>query len=218
MDFTLGVNNMNLKKRFLLIIAILIVNGCSTLPHYKEGYRVSGLASWYGADFHGRRTSSGEIYDMHGLTAAHRTLPFGTILLVTDSESGRTVKVRVNDRGPFVSGRILDLSYGAAKALGIVNKGVAKIEMEVLSLMADRGLFLVQLGTFSVQENADRVKQRAEKQYETVYIESTGTDRHLYQVRVGPFGSRKEAESAARQFSVTTNGQEMLDPVVIRAN
>ena len=209
---------MNVKNLFLLAVIILVVSGCAAIPPYKQGYRTSGLASWYGSDFHGRKTANGETYDMYGLTAAHRTLPFGTVLRVTNPISGRAVDVRVNDRGPFVSGRILDLSYGAAQSLGTVGKGVTKVEMEIVSAVQDRAVFLVQLGTFSVPQNADRVKQKVEKFYQKVYIEPTGADRRLYRVRVGPFESRKEAESAARQLSVETNEQETLDPVVIRAN
>ncbi len=209
---------MNVKKWFLPVVLLLVINGCATIPPYKQGYRTSGLASWYGSDFHGKKTSNGETFDMYGLTAAHRTLPFGTLLRVTDPASGRTVNVRVNDRGPFVSGRILDLSYGAAQSLGTVGKGVTAVDIEVMNAVIDKGLFLVQLGTFSVPQNADRVKQRVEKSYQKVYIEPTGEDRRLYRVRVGPFGSRKEAESVAREFSVKTNRQETLDPVVVRAN
>ncbi|MBI3359468.1 MAG: septal ring lytic transglycosylase RlpA family protein [Nitrospirae bacterium] len=207
-----------MKKLFLFVVFILIINGCATVPAYKQGYRTSGLASWYGSDFHGKKTSSGETYDMYGLTAAHRTLPFGTMLRVTDPTSGRAVNVRVNDRGPFVPDRILDLSYGAAQSLGTVGRGVTAVAIEVVSLGLDRGVFLVQLGTFSVPENADRVKQKAEQYYRKVYIEPVEHDRRLYRVRIGPFESREEAESVARQFSIKTNGLETVDPVVIRAD
>jgi rare lipoprotein A len=94
--------------------------------------RFVGLASWYGQPHHGRSTASGERYDMYRLTAAHRTLPFGTRLRVTSVENGRSVVVRVNDRGPYVAGRLLDLSYGAAKTLEIVGDGVARVEVVIL--------------------------------------------------------------------------------------
>jgi len=99
----------------------------------QPGTRVVGLASWYGQRHHGRSTASGETYDMHRLTAAHRTLPFGTRLRVTSVENGRSVVVRVNDRGPHVAGRLLDLSFAAAKALGMVGNGVARVEVVVLA-------------------------------------------------------------------------------------
>jgi rare lipoprotein A len=98
----------------------------------EPGRRVVGFASWYGQWHHGRSTASGERYDMHRMTAAHRTLPFGTRLRVTSVENGRSIVVRVNDRGPHVAGRMLDLSYAAAKALGMVGNGVARVEVVIL--------------------------------------------------------------------------------------
>ena len=89
----------------------------------------SGLASYYGKEFHGRRCASGETFDMHALTAAHRTLPFGTIVKVTNDANGKSVQVRINDRGPFVADRIIDLSYAAAKAIGMLSVGPVKIEV-----------------------------------------------------------------------------------------
>jgi rare lipoprotein A len=114
-------------------LCLFVVSGCAVLiPHGDRGYRESGIASWYGGKFHGRKTANGETYDMYGLTAAHKTLPFGTLLRVTDIETGRFVHVRVNDRGPFVHGRIIDLSFGAAEWLGIGNKGVANVIIEIV--------------------------------------------------------------------------------------
>lgn len=98
------------------------------------------VASWYGEEFHGRPTSSGEVYDMYGLTAAHRTLPFGTKLRVTHPRNGRSVVVEINDRGPFVRGRDLDLSYGAAAELGMVVEGVAEVRIRRLGHVASSGV------------------------------------------------------------------------------
>ena len=95
-----------------------------------------GMASWYGAAHHGRRTASGEVFDMNRLTAAHRTLPFGTRLLVTNRDTSQSAEVRVNDRGPFVKGRILDVSYAAGRLLGAVGPGVIPVRVRVLSLPA----------------------------------------------------------------------------------
>jgi rare lipoprotein A len=92
---------------------------------------LSGAASWYGPGFHGRSTASGERFDMNKLTAAHRSLPFGTRMRVTNTRNDRSVHVRINDRGPFVGRRVLDLSHGAAKAIGMVDEGVASVKMEV---------------------------------------------------------------------------------------
>jgi rare lipoprotein A len=96
------------------------------------GWTETGIASWYGIPYDGRRTSSGEIFDMHALTAAHRTLPFNTWIEVTDLQSGKRVIVRINDRGPFIDGRIVDLSMGAADRLGIVRAGLAKVRLKVI--------------------------------------------------------------------------------------
>jgi peptidoglycan lytic transglycosylase len=98
----------------------------------EPGTRIDGLASWYGQQHQGLKTASGEAFDMNKLTAAHRTLPFGTRLRVTNVENGKSVVVRVNDRGPHVPGRVLDLSYRAAQALGITGSGVARVEVIVL--------------------------------------------------------------------------------------
>ena len=96
------------------------------------GEKMQGIASYYADDFHGKKTSNGETYDMYGLTAAHKTLPINTWIEVTNLSNGRTVIVRINDRGPFIEGRILDLSYGAAKVLNMLNKGLQEVEIEIL--------------------------------------------------------------------------------------
>lgn len=100
------------------------------------GYEETGQASWYGHPYHGRRTASGEIFDMHQMTAAHRTLPFGTWIVVENQTNGRRVKVRINDRGPFRSRRILDVSYAAARTLGAIGPGVIPIRLRVIGLPA----------------------------------------------------------------------------------
>ncbi|UCF09735.1 MAG: septal ring lytic transglycosylase RlpA family protein, partial [Candidatus Bipolaricaulota bacterium] len=97
-------------------------------PYYQVG-----IASWYGPGFHGRQTANGETYDMNGISAAHKSLPFGTVVRVVELETGRSVDVRINDRGPFVEGRIIDLSRGAAQRLGIVDKGITRVGLRILS-------------------------------------------------------------------------------------
>lgn len=112
----------------------LLMAGCSTRPPIskKPAYETVGLASYYGADFQGRKTASGELYNMYALTAAHRKLQFGTFVEVTNLKNGRQVKVRINDRGPFIKGRIIDLSYAAAKKIGMISKGVVKVRVRSL--------------------------------------------------------------------------------------
>ncbi|MFT5710559.1 MAG: rare lipoprotein A, partial [Halioglobus sp.] len=100
-----------------------------------RNYREQGIASWYGAKFHGRKTSNGEIYDLYAASAAHKSLPIPSYALVTNLDNGRSVVVRVNDRGPFHADRIIDLSYGAAVKLGYMNKGTARVEVEILNIV-----------------------------------------------------------------------------------
>ena len=124
------------------LAALALLAGCSravmTSPPVPPvvGREEVGMASWYGAPHHGRRTASGEVYDMHQLTAAHKTLPFGTRVLVTNRDTSQAAEVRVNDRGPFVEGRILDVSYAAARRLGAVGPGIIPVSVRILSLPA----------------------------------------------------------------------------------
>lgn len=112
-----------------LLSLVLFLLSCSTTP--KGTFFQEGYASWYGKKFHGRSTASGETYNMFEFTAAHKTLPFGTRVLVHSKRSGKTVEVRINDRGPFISGRVIDLSYAAAKELGIITIGQEGVELRV---------------------------------------------------------------------------------------
>ncbi|MDH5299528.1 MAG: septal ring lytic transglycosylase RlpA family protein [Desulfobulbaceae bacterium] len=171
-----------------------------------EGFIQDGVASWYGDPFHGRKTSNGEIYDMHGMTAAHKTLPMHTLLLVKNQENGSEAVVRVNDRGPFVKDRILDLSYAAAQKLGVLDKGTANVEIVALgeattSGEGDRkgahflphgdfrhGDFYVQIGAFVNQENANRLKEKMEKRGEKTEIQTYDDGSRIFyrvQVRAG---------------------------------
>lgn len=112
------------------------------MPRYKSGpppvrpgsrYVETGIASYYADEFHGRPTASGETYDMYGISAAHKTLPFGTVVRVKNLDNGKSLNVRINDRGPFIRGRIIDLSYGAAKTVGLIVPGTARVRIEVIS-------------------------------------------------------------------------------------
>ena len=128
------------RKRTYMWAAVIaggmVISGCAGLTKGQAdldiGMKERGIASWYGDDFHGWITASGEIYDMHALTAAHRTLPLGTIVRVTNVVNGRNVIIRINDRGPYVNGRILDLSYVAAKRLDMLHDGISAIQLEVV--------------------------------------------------------------------------------------
>jgi rare lipoprotein A len=158
-----------------------------------------GIASWYGHPYHGRPTASGEIYNMYDMTAAHRTLPFGTRVKVHDLENGREVTVRINDRGPFVEGRIIDLSYAAAQAMHMPS--MAQVRLEILGLGESglvAGVFAVQVGAFRDQSNAERLKERIESRFGPVIIQDFDRgDGVFYRVRVG----RESTEDAARSLA-----------------
>lgn len=123
-------------QSILLFTGCLIMTGCSVVPKgtvdLDLGIKERGIASWYGGGFNGQLTASGEIYDMEALTGAHRTLPLGTVLKVMNAENGKQVEVRINDRGPYVNGRILDLSYAAARRLGMIERGTSPVQLEVI--------------------------------------------------------------------------------------
>ena len=168
-----------------------------------QGFTETGIASWYGAKFHGRRTSNGEIYDMNALTAAHKTLPMNTHLLVSNLENGREITVRINDRGPFVRGRIIDLSNRAARELGMADQGLAKVRItalgEAISYLEDgrsrerfaatpdfeHGEFYVQVGAFTQRDNAERLQKRlAEWGRAAIVLEYDHGGQRFYRVQV----------------------------------
>ncbi|MDX1554513.1 MAG: septal ring lytic transglycosylase RlpA family protein [Xanthomonadales bacterium] len=154
-----------------------------TVMSSSRGYREVGTASWYGSKFHGRRTSSGEVYDMHLATAAHKSLPLPTYAEVTNLDNGRSVIVKVNDRGPFKGSRIIDLSYGAALRLGMIGTGTARVEVRAISPSDDRsGSRMVAAGSTGSQS-------------------STGsTDDHGLFLQMGAFRERDGAESLANEL------------------
>lgn len=120
------------REWMLYVIISITLVGLIVLYQVAGPYYEIGIASWYGPGFHGNYTANGEVYDMYGISAAHKTLPFGTIVRVVEIETGRSIVVRINDRGPFIEGRIIDLSRGAAEKLGIVEKGITKVGLRIL--------------------------------------------------------------------------------------
>ena len=201
-------------KRLLIISLILgLVWGCAhgrrgTIP--PQGKRVEvGWASWYGEPFHGRKTASGVVYDMYQLTAAHKTLPLGTRVMVTHLKNGNSVAVTVNDRGPFVKGRIIDLSYAAAQALGMAGEGVAQVRVEVVAaeLIAAspaQGLFTVQVGSFADRANAGKLMEELQQSHQDVYLQVLKTPENTYyRVRLGKFKTREEAYQLAVRLAKT---------------
>jgi len=133
----------------------------------------TGIASWYGAPYNNRRGSNGEIYDMHAMTAAHRTLPLGSIVRVTNIKTGSTALVRITDRGPFIPGRILDLSKAAAKKLDVYRAGLAEVRIEVLqspSPITSGGKWAVQIGAFEKEKQAREMADHLERRYHTARV------------------------------------------------
>ncbi|HSL82322.1 MAG TPA: septal ring lytic transglycosylase RlpA family protein [Thermoanaerobaculia bacterium] len=195
---------------FLLLVALLV--GCSGHRRPADAPRVveTGTASWYGGKFHGRLTANGERYDMHGMTAAHKTLPFGTVLEVRNLDNGKVCRVRVNDRGPFVRGRIVDVSYAAAQTLGMIGPGTARVELAVVpagpaapvlvavsgggacSLEAMTGSFTVQVGAFSESARAATLRDLLRSRFPDAEVRSDG---RWHRVQVGAFDERGAAES-----------------------
>ncbi len=168
------------------------------------GYTEEGIASWYGIPFHGRAAADGEIYDMETLVAAHRLMPFNTWLKVTNVSNGKTVNVRVIDRGPFVEGRILDLSKAAARAIDLLGPGIGQVRLEVIAAPADipsNDFYAVQIGAFAVYENAERVRVRYAQRFGTAEVAEKQGTVPLWRVLVGREPSIEAAQQLAKQLS-----------------
>lgn len=183
----------------------------------SAGYSERGIASWYGTKFHGRRTSSGEPYDIYKMTAAHKTLPLPTYARVTNLRNGRTIIVKINDRGPFHANRIIDLSYAAAAKLGILEYGTGLVEVEAIdpskpspqqapaTRQASSGepatLFL-QVGAFSNRGNAKRLEQRLQSSGlgDIHILEASNTSGPLYRVRIGPLATVDDADRVSNSL------------------
>lgn len=194
--------------RFVLILAALGPSaGCasrttprpvSQLPP-ATGWTEDGLASWYGGNdgFDGKPTASGEIYDSSLLTAAHRELPLGTVVEVTNLDNGKSVRVRINDRGPFVAGRVIDLSRAAAREIDLLGPGVGPVRLSVVvpgiahEIVSPSGRWAVQVGSFADRLRAERYAEQVRGTGHPVFLEPF---RGLSRVKVGPFDSRAEAE------------------------
>lgn len=189
--------------------------GKSPSTPVPQGYVEEGNASWYGIPFNGRRASNGEIYDMYKLTAAHRTLPFDTLVRVTNLNNGKSTTVRITDRGPFVENRIIDLSLAAAREIESVGPGVVPVRVEVLTPGIDPtgGYFTVQVGAFRDPANAQRLRDRLNLSYSPIFIQQYDSpEGTYYRVRVG----KVSGEDAARQFGDKLRDREGFTPFVVR--
>ncbi len=206
--------------KIFIIFLIIFISGCATKRSYYiyhaptkpmkayVGYQETGIASWYGSDFHGRPTASGEIYNMYAMTAAHKTLPLGTYVKVTNLENGRSVIVKINDRGPFVKGRIIDLTYAAAKKLGMAKKGIARVRITVVkspflyknSRFHYSRYYAVQIASFTIYSNAKSFKKILSRYFIKTYIKSTYVNgRKFYRVLIGNYRRRSSAEKILKK-------------------
>lgn len=222
------------RRSVSLLLVIIWINACTSAiqsppparPGHPKPYRVrgqwyqplphardfvqKGMASWYGKKFHGRRTSNGEIYNMYELTAAHKTLPLGTYVRVENLTNGKTVDLRVNDRGPFIRGRIIDLSYAGAKQIGMIGPGTASVKVVALGAPAPTpsagqgpkylpidyysGNFTFQVGAFTERDNAQRLVKKLDQDYHNAHmVPYFDGSRTFYRVRVGRSNSLETA-------------------------
>jgi rare lipoprotein A len=211
----------SLVTRHLLLVTVFILASCSSVRYQTRGDTGNGVATWYGQEFHGRTTASGERFNMYDLTCAHKEFPFGSVLEVTNTANGRSVKCTVNDRGPFVTGRDLDLSYAAAKEIGLIGPGQARVKIVYLGrdtsyvkevrYVASGGPYTVQVGSFKELDNALHLKTGLELKYKEVYITEAEIKKTThYRVRIGKFPRKEDAFGLAR-----TLAEEGYSPLVI---
>jgi rare lipoprotein A len=212
------------RARFTLVVLSLLVAACgkkkiktararpSPHPSGPTGQAVvgnieTGIASWYGHPYHGRQAADGEIYDMEKLVAAHRTLPFNTWVRVTNLNNSRTVDVRIIDRGPFVDGRIIDLSHAAAQAVEMIGTGIAQVRVEVIAAPQnpEPPIFGVQVGAFGNRANADRMVNDMQARYGSAKVISRQGNGTSWRVIVGRENSTEDAEALAVKIRSAEN-------------
>jgi rare lipoprotein A len=185
----------------------------SVPPDAKPIYSETGVASWYGPPYHNRRGSNGEVYDMNAATAAHRTLPLGSIVRVTNIKTGHSTLVRITDRGPFIEGRILDLSLAAAKKVDVWQAGLAEVKLEVMRAPASLdvgGRWAVQIGAFDDEVQASKLADHLERRYHTAKVQRFPSPTGDWWVRVRVLADdKKRAEEVARATQ-TTEGAVFL--------
>jgi len=215
--------------QFTLYALLLTVVSCAPAKHDIQQGKIAKfyvVASWYGDDFHGRPTSSGETFDMNALTCAHKEYPFGTKLKVTNTSNNKSVECIVNDRGPFIKGRDIDLSYAAAREIDLIAPGIAPVLIEILGRDASyirtvkvqsaekRGPFAIQIGAFSDSVNAVRLKVSLRLKYANAYIQEAEVKGAMwYRVRVGNFDQFSQAMETAERM-----GQEGYTALIVKAD
>ena len=179
----------------------------------KPIFEETGMASWYGAPYHNRRGSNGEVYDMNAMTAAHLTLPLGSIVRVTNLKTGNSAVVRITDRGPFVAGRIVDLSLAAAKALDVYLPGIAKVRLEVLQSPASLdtgGRWAVQVGSFTGEKAAAEMAKHLQRRYQTAQVLKFRSPVGVWWVRVRVLDDDRQRAIALAHETETAEGAVFL--------
>ena len=188
----------------------------------SEGAAVDGRASYYGDPYHGRATANGETFDKNKMTAAHRTLPFNTWVRVENQLNGRKVDVRINDRGPFVGGRLIDLSEGAAREIDMILSGVAPVRLEIIKeapaatggrAITEDVFYVIQLGAFENERGAQDLRRRFEPKYTGIYVDRPTGDSPLYKVRIGRSLLRE-----ARFIQDLLKREDEVDAIVVQMN
>jgi rare lipoprotein A len=215
-----------MRNRALAIVLAAVVawGGCARRKKPRApvpariGHTATGVASWYGEPYHGRRAANGEIYDMEKLTAAHRTFPFDTWVRVVNLGNGKTVEVRITDRGPFVAGRVIDLSHRAARAIDLIGPGIAPVRIQVIRSPAfvAPAVFAVQVGAFRDRANAERLRAEMQSRYGSARLLQRPEDPGLWRVLVGSEATERGANGLAERIRKESN--EKFAAFVVRVD
>jgi len=163
--------NWPIFKGMKWLVPVVLLLAAAVLSADPE---LDGVASWYGGKFHGRLTSSGEVFNTNDMTAAHRTLPFGTLVKVTNMDNGLSATVKINDRGPFVDGRIIDLSQAAADQLNMLGTGIARVSLDIVGFATEKDMYAIQVGAYAIEKNAEKARATLESAGLFATIEMTG--------------------------------------------
>jgi len=215
-----------MRKLLALVVLAVAISGCAHKkravrqvppPIPGPGYTETGVASWYGHPYHGRAAANGEIYDMETMVAAHRTLPFNTWVRVVNLNSNKSVEVRIIDRGPFIEGRIIDLSHAAAQAIELIGPGVAPVRLEVIRTPDNvpPAAYAVQVGAFRDRSNAERLRNQMIAQYGSAQLVERADSPDLWRVVVGSLASQEEAAELSGRIQRETGEKNAF---VVRLN
>ena len=230
LTIALMVSSDLMRRLFLVLVLIVMTSACAKRARVAApvdgvmiasvGTEADGQASYYGDPYHGRTTASGETFDKNKMTAAHRTLPFNTWVRVENQLNGKSVDVKVNDRGPFVPGRVIDLSEGAARKIEMIRSGVVPVRLEIIKEPEGRStarspledvFYVVQLAAFSSEASAQEMRRRFEKKYTGLYVDKPSDDSPFYKVRIGRALLRD-----ARYVQDLLRNEDDIDAIVVQ--